>query len=626
MKRSKSFFSALGAVMLLSILHSTSLYALPTGESRAEMLDASRREILALKRNAIPASSLGEWEDIAESAVFMLFRKTELCRAPMRILVTEDDTITARLYPEGTFVISSALLDYIDAELFETASSSSGRMRNFESEREAMLIPFIAIEASRFALDLPYAAWCRSTEKAKATANELYSARIVYSEEEAIEVDRFSLIILTLAGFESDSYVAWLSRLDSASGITTEASRSLAPYLASFPPIQERISSIAAARENVRKISGEAAGLLSGLRTGTAWQESLSSIDALREVYPSAYYLSRLEAIVLHRYWLSGVNPEDGMLKTFLPIAEEQAPETLSLQTKSATVYPFDRTTPVGDAGVFVRAIESYRRALAMVDDPLLASSYAMMLLWTGNREDRAEAVKVCANAASAETGGSSFTARANYASILFLSRTDTDRALEMMEKLSSEKSFMTGNSAVSGTAGVQAGIPGDSRNLTVNLAAMLLLSGKDAKAKSLMETIKGLNTRAGQMTPISWRHVHVGDSTDDLVYRWGEPTEIFYNYYTENWDYPGLAASVLVASDSSKTERIVRSIRIGPHSPISPGADIRTGDKREAFETAFGKPLWYAEDCAVYAYRGNILSVFYLSGRIRTITAGLQL
>ena len=611
--------------MLLSVILSPSLYALTIGENRAEMLDSSRREILALKRNAIPSSSLGEWEDIAESAVFMLFRKTELYRAPMRVLVTEDAGIIARLYPEGTFVISSALLDYIDEELFKTASVSTSRMRNFESEREAMLIPFIAVEASRFALDLPYAAWCRSTEKAKATANELYSARIVYTAEEAIEVDRFSLIILALAGFDCENYVAWLTGIDSASRGTTDESPALARYLASFPPIRDRIASIAAARESIRKISGEFEGLLSGLRTGTAWQESLSSIDALREVYPSAYYLSRLEAIALHSYWLSLVNPGDCILKTFLPVADEPAADPLSLQAKNPAVYPFDRTTTLGDARLFARALHSYRRALAMADDPLLASSYATMLLWTGNNEDRTEAIRICANAASAETGGSSFTSRANYAAILFLSGTDADRAIDMMDNLASGKAFMAGTSAAGGVSGIQAGIPGDSRNLTVNLATMLVLSGKEARAKTLMENVAGANARTGQVTPISWRHVHVGDSTDELVYRWGEPTEIFYNYYTETWDYPGLAASVLVGLDNSKTERIIKRIKIGPHSPISPGADIRTGDKREAFEATFGKPLWHAEDCAVYAYRGNILSVFYLSGRIRTITAGLQ-
>lgn len=586
------------------------------------MIDAARREIFTLSRDSVPPAELGEWNDVANSACFLLFRNTELYRGPMRILVISSREITARLFPEGTLVLSTGLLDYIDDEIFNKASESSRRIKDFSNEREALLIPFIAREAASFALDLPYRQWCAGQDGSPALSAGEYSSTLKPSRDDELGADRFALVLLSLAEYDPDSYARWLSSLEPKTEGLPATDTPIDRYRARYPLVSDRLDSIRASRTNISKITDEFAGLLSGIRTHTAFRESLSSVEALREIYPDSPYLARLEALDLHELWLSGIAPENTIFRTVLPLEGDTgygAPLDAWYAPRSTAkaVYPQDRLSPPGDRAAFSNVLDAYNRALDISDDPLLESSFASVLVWSEKREDRKKALLIAAEAASTENGDAPFAARANYASILFLTGTDRQLALSLLEGLTTiSKSPVNAD-----TSSIARGIPGDGRDVLINLSLMYRLMGNVDKAAAVMNRTVPLTNKDGD-APIAWRRVHIGDSADDLVARWGEPDEISYNYYTESWTYRSLAAIVRVAETTSGSGRIVKAIKLGSQSPISPGGDVRVGDKRAEFEAVFGVPVWYANDAAVYFYRGNILSVQYLSGTIRSIRA----
>ena len=103
--------------------------ALTDAEIRAEMSDRARKEVLSLAADEIASGELGEWKDIIDSSLFCLFRRTELYRGPLRVLVTKNPEAMCRLYPDGTFVIASALLDWIDEAIFAASATSSPSAR-----------------------------------------------------------------------------------------------------------------------------------------------------------------------------------------------------------------------------------------------------------------------------------------------------------------------------------------------------------------------------------------------------------------------------------------------------------------------------------------------------------------
>ena len=531
------------------------LAALTDGELRTGLTDASRRELLNLAQNEVKRDSLGEWKDVIDTSLFMLFRRTELFRGTMRVLVISSRDVVVKLYPEGTFVLSTGLLDYIDSTLFDTASSSPRRMRNFDSEREMMLIPLLVPEAAHFALDHPFTAYKKNQE---------LPVSFVYTGADILEADRFSVILLNLAGFDPSVLDFWFDSLN-AMYRTDTGKGVFSVYLAPFPSPEKRSATVSDSRENIQKISGEFSSVLSNLRAGVAFRETLDSLASLREVYPSSTYISRLEALVLHRQWLASVPPSVQKLKTFFPLADENDPFRsgfLDLLKNPPPAFPSPKELKApavipGDSNIFVTAVEAYKKVIPAYSDSGLSSSYAMLLFASGNSKVRELALVLGEGAAKDEGGKTCFTARANYASLLYLSGTDYAKAQFI---LNSNLSTNTG-------VGLNQGIAGDERDIFLNSALMLRSLGDMIDAKVKMNKLENLLSSPLALGTIPFRLVYIGNSTDELVSKWGYPATIMYNYYTENWDYPSLSASVLVARDTSGIQRAVL-LRFGPGSP----------------------------------------------------------
>lgn len=578
---------------------------------RQGMTDACRMELLAANEGEVTPASLGEWKDIIDSSLFLLFRKTELYRGTIRVLVVDDQSVRVRLYPEGTFLISSGLLDHIDRMLFENASSSPRRMRNFDSEREAMLVPFLVPEAAHFALGHQFSAWLRSG-----------GTSLMPSDAEILDADRFSVILLRLAGFDSAVLTDWMESLEAQYG-EGKADPAFSGYFARLPSPEKRMESIRNADANIDRIAGEFVGVLDALRRGTPAKDAAESLEALSDIYPGSPYIARLSAFVSHRLWLETVPAEAQILPTHFPFAvETSGGENAFLDMARATPaksgFAFASSPPVspsapipGDASLFENARLAYRTALETSEDPALASSYAVLLSRSGNAEAISTALEIASEAANRESVSSSFVARANYASLLFLTGTDFAKAQYLVDHLAN------GTTRSADLRFLDEGMPGDGRDLVLCHALMLRSLGDDKRAETKTAKAASLFEKSPGKGTVDLRFIRIGDKADTLSEKWGQPATILYDYYSETWIYPALSVSVLVGKE-------VSLVRIGTRSPVSPGGDVRTGDSREDFERFFGKSAYRAGDCEVYLKDGNRISVFYLENRIRSMTVGL--
>lgn len=617
MKRIKN----ISLVILFFTIIAFPLKAMTDNEMRKTMIDSQRLELLSLAQKEVPQGSLGEWKNIIDSSLFLLFRRTELFRGQMRVLVIDSPFIEVKMYPEGTFVISTALLDYIDTTLFEDTAESPRRIRYFDSERESLLFPFLVPEAAHFALDHSFSAYKR---------NGSNSGLSFPTSEEVLEADRFSVILLKIAGIDPSILDSWFVRLKGVTGSET-GKTVFSRYLANLPSSEIRAESIALSREKILQIANEFSAVLGCLRTGTAFAEATSSLAAIREIYPESNYITRLEALTLHRQWLSTVDPSVQQIKTFFPIADEEDPSQvafMSLFAVQANAFPSPNfmathATIPGNNKMYINALDAYKKVIDTYSDSALVSSYAMLLIWSGNKDIRKMALKTGETAALGETNTSCITARANYASLLYLTGTDYVKAQYVLSLL--EREALGTVAEPEPNVFLDQGFPGDGRDILLNSALILRSLGDTKPALEKKEKLESLLKTQSGPGSLSLRFVHTGDTVDEMIAKWGRPAEILYNYYTENWEYPSLSTSVLVIADkSNSTTQKIRLIRIGSLSPITIGNDIRTGDKREEFEKQFGKRMYRSGDCDVYLQDGNRISVFYLQSKIRRINVGL--
>ena len=603
-----------GAVFALIFLlgSTTQLLAESDDEARQSMMNAARQELQALSAHEVPAGSLGEWGDVIDSSLFLAFRRTELWRGPLRPLVTDDTAVGARLYPEGTFVITSGLLDYIDTTLFETAADSPRRMRNLTQERETMLLPFIAAEAAHFALDHRFTAWKRTSGSA-----ESFTAASKPSTTETLEADGIAAILLESAGTDPAAYRLWLTSLDAAA---KSGKGDFSAYLAGLPTTNERIAALDATQKRVPDAAAEIANSLECIRSGAGFSDAADGIATLKDVYHDSPWVARLEAIILHRAWLVTVTPEEQRLRTFFPCADERDPAQsgfVELLRKNVGGKPASTKGVPGNQDAYAKALQAYGKIPEAWRDPGLASAWAMLLVRSANEADRKLAVLTAKAAAAEEEGTQAVTARANCAAVLYLSGTDTARAKALMDTLLKKNA-----PAKMPRGSVDAGHPGDERDLLVNAALIFRATGEAKKSIAIRATLDPLIAE-GPAT-IALKGVRAGDDTDTLAAKWGKPAEITYNYYTENWLYPAYSASVLVEPGANGgAEKTIRLIRFGGSSTLSPGGDIRVGDAQSDLEGYFGKPTYRSGDCDVYLKDGNRIAAFCLAGKIRSVVCG---
>ena len=598
-------------------------------ELRQAMIDASGQTVQALATKEVSPGLLGDWSDTINTTLFMLVRRTEIFRGRMRILVIDNTEIQARLYPDATFVLSTGLLDYIDNAVFTAAAGSARRIRNIGNEREDILVPFLVTEIAEFALDQPFTAYKRTVAtNGISQAGADFTNAIRPSAGEIYTADSFSKIILKLAGYDPNIFDSFLSSLDTIrrSGKDDPGITAFSSWLSGLPSPANRVQALADAADATKRHTGEFRDILAGLRGEAGLDQALSAVSVLQETYPASLWLLRLNALACHEKWLSSVSVQDQILKVILPLDRTyddsrtaflellEATDTL----RSITLKNDGTQQTTGDASLYTTARNAYETIPNLLQDAGVASAYAVLLAYGGNQDSINAALKIAEQAATAETGASCV-ARANYASLLALSGSDPDKALYLID-------FLNTIARDSESAGfVTGGYPGDGRDILLNKACMLKTAGKKDEAGTLIKQTANLIRPSAEKGLLALRRVHIGDSADDLLAKWGKPAEIVYNIRTETWTYPGLSASVLIRyADGKESPGKIDRIYLKNNSPISVGDDTRVGDKKIEFENIFGKPVYRTGDYDVYLFGGNRIAVLYLSEKIRSITIGI--
>lgn len=604
-------FCALAACILIPAF--TVIAEVPDVDIRRELLAGTRQKILEIGRTEVPPGELGDWRETIDVALFMLLRKTELYRGPIRVMVVNDPTVYSTLHPEGTMILSTGLLDYIDLQVFELSVNAPRRARDHAGERERLLAPYLAYNAARFALDYDFTAFKRIVRKSGYSHTTGNPARLIDNTPEEIHnTDLMACVFLELAGYSASFY--------------TQEYLSGKPGSAAPMSPDERTARLQKQSGILSLLYTEYSTVMQTLRTGTAFEDALRAIEQIRESLPGGIYLDRLEALINHQYWLSAIPAEQQYLMTLFPAAAEENTRITSFATLAGKRIQTERTAsgiPVpgkeaGSTNRYNRSVQAYRSFLSARPDPALSSSYALLLFQGGSDID--QALLEAETAARLEAQSSACTARANHATLLFLSGRDPVEAQRILERLSRQ----TGKAVLPASASrvlLHEGTPSDDREILANLALMLRITGNHDKADSILQQLNMiLKQQTGET--VSFRGIQLGTTASALADRWGNPDSITYNFFHEVWEYPKLGIIVTFSQAKKETEPHVLRIQMNTASPVSPGGDIRTGDSREQFEAVFGKPAYCAGDRDVYLSKGMRISVQYLFDRIRSITA----
>lgn len=575
--------------------------------ARERLMQQYREEIAAASSSEIPASNIGEWYDILETALFMLMRKTEVFRGTMRLIITNQQQVRCILYPDGTFLISSGLLDYIDTVLFLDAAGSARRIRNLNTERENFFAPIAAVAASQFALNY-------------------YQVNAVrpLSNDRIYTIDILAEVLLDIAGYPRGLLEIWLSHLDTARS-DAEAAKLLRPFLNGTVPVQERLEQLYANSEAVTHLYEELSGILFALHNKRGTLDARNILENLRQLFPESIYIHRLNALICHQAWLNTLEKRDQELVTLLPAAIYD-PQTVFSFFQTIDFIPdeasYDHEADSlskpgqikGNSRIYAYAKKAYDDYLYLMYEGCMAASYAHLLTASPLAHEREAVLRIAEQADLFQSGSDDVSARANYAALLYLVAKDYTKArillsgcLQAPDRRNAQKLFLT------------TGFPVDERLIRCNLIRILnRLNEKEAAAQEKKLLSVQLQEPSEDM-PITVRNISLGTSVDDLLIAWNEPSSIIYNYYSERWRYRLLNTEIIIRAKD--TGGSILQMTIAFPSSLTLFNDIRTGDSRDSFEAVCGKPLYRCCDSFAYHRHGNVLHVIYGNNKIRNIT-----
>lgn len=533
----------------------------------------------APSQDYVARADLGDWPHSADETAFALFRATELYRGALQVRYAADPKPRAQLEKDGSLILSTGLLDAIDARLFDALAASPRRSRNFEEERESALAPYIAEVAATYALEGAPAAIDRQS------------------------MDRMALFLLRQAGYDERGYADWL---------------------AADPEKAARRKALSASAETTARFLRECDALFAAAVAGSHESEIQTSYLALQGIVGESRYLTRLRAIALHRAFLLSLSPADVPLAPILPGANSPSdPRLIAPWLDRALNLPVTRSParsvsnllPSRSAELRRASLDSYALAMTGLPDHALDSGHASLLAYGPDPVDQSRALELAMNAAEAEesSGSSSPCARVTLASLLYAKGTHYARAELLFERFALKAGLEEPGDRVS------EGFPCDSRAIAINLAIVAKARGKSEKANAVLSRCKPLVSTDSDPGLVSLRRIVPGSSVDELMTRWGKPSGISYDYFNEYWDYPSLKARALVDKDSSGSERVA-AVFLKPGSPVSPAGNVRLGDPIADLENILGKPVFLGSDCRVYRSGGILVWVQGPSTRIRSI------
>ena len=575
--------------------------------TRERLMQVYRNEIADASSHEIAASEVGEWYDIIETSLFMLIRRTELFRGTMRLIITDRKNAYCMMYPDGTFLVSTGLLDYIDSILFMDTSGSARKVRNLNNERENFFAPIAAVCAAQFALNY------YSTAK-----NTALSSEKVYT------VDIMASVLLTIAGYPQGLLETWLERLVSIQSDTATAKVFASFSTASVKPAA-RLDQLNGNGDDITHLYEEISGVLFALQNRRGTADARTVLDNLLQLFPQSLYINRLNALVSHQAWLNSLDKRDTEMATILPAAVYDDTSVFTFFQLADFMFENDddeqsdyvsKTMPTRiNSAIYNQAKKAYSDYLTMIYEAGIASSYAYLLASSPLPHERDTVLSIAEQANLFYTGADDKTARANYAALLFLLRKDYTKAQQLL----ADCLYASVRKTTGKVLFVTTGFPVDERLIRCNYFRILKkLNNKTGAAKErqwLADILKEPET----VVPIVLRNVSVGDTVDKLLSAWNRPSSIIYNYYSERWFYGLFNTELIVRSKDG--DGAVLQISIGFPSSLTLFNEIRTGDSRETFEKICGKAVYRSCDALIYHKQGNLLQVIYGNNKVRNIT-----
>ncbi len=583
-----------------------------------------------------------EWEAVITTAFTKLTSNSGERVFKVSISIVRDTSFNAMCFGGGQFVINSGALDFYDAMINKRSDRSK---LDLQLERELLVAPLIGHELGHYYNRHFYKMLLKYMEQVKTADKNFILSDLQFSVANEYEADYTGWLLLKKAKYNPELMASLLEMLSEMEQSIRKESGSISfnQYFLTHPSPHKRLARIQNDRQEYHKMAAELERVFDDVQVGINLERSIDFLDRALKKNPGNIFLKKERAVALHKLWLTTVPVADQKVRGILDapsFRDEMLSKTERERSRGAGVP--------GNEEYYKKALAAYKGIVDDAADNGFISNYALLLVYSGNADDRTKAQQLALKAAE---NGKTIYLYSNYAVVLYLAG-EKDKALNLISQVA--QSIDSQYKAIFNKARTDsdylAFVQQMQRNLAVvgelnknyvlddftpylNYALMVCYSGDKTVAKTVAtkyineyenksqwaEYVSKLTGISIPKPParkfIAFQGIKIADNIKDVLGKWGKADRIdSVEANEENWYYGTKGVSLLII------DGVVNQIDLQSKSGIKIDNGIGVGSTRIEIEKAAGRHKYIRSGFYVYEGDQNMAVVYVRDVAIRII------
>jgi len=309
----------------------------------------------------------------------------------IQFAIIKDSSFNAFAFPGGQFIIHAGLLDELDRMIVKDTSSKP-ESTEFIKFREAYFAPVVGHELGHYYNRHSFKSYLAKIENKKSDDENEESRNL------ELDADVSGILLLQKSGYDINYFTKILKYLNELRQKELTAGSKVIPYLQSHPSPHERLSHINTEHKDLHTWAAKMEYVFADIQTSRKLDQAVKELDDALNTYPDNLDFQKAKAVALHKIWLESALLEDLKLKSIVDLPSFRDNMVFDKKAQKSLTKKIP-----GDRAKFNKALTAYRNLMKENKEPWFVSNFAVLLVYSPEKQDEANAIKLAKSAFKAD-------------------------------------------------------------------------------------------------------------------------------------------------------------------------------------------------------------------------------
>ena len=309
----------------------------------------------------------------------------------LHFAILKDVSFNAFAFPGGQFIIHSGLLDELDRMIVKDTGSKP-ESTEFFKYREAYFAPVIGHELGHYYNRHSFKSYLSKIENKKSDDENEENRNL------ELDADISGILLLQKSGYDIKYFTHILKYLNELRQKELSAGGKSIPYFQTHPSPHERLSQINTEHKDLHAWAAKMEYVFADIQISRKLDNAVKELDDALNTYPDNLDFQKAKAVALHKIWLESALLEDLKLKSIVDLPSFRDNMVFDKKAQKSLTKKIP-----GDRAKFNKALTAYRNLMKENKEPWFVSNFAVILVYSPEKQDEANAIKLAKSAFKAD-------------------------------------------------------------------------------------------------------------------------------------------------------------------------------------------------------------------------------